>query len=176
MKYILISAALLFMTMSNNLLAQAGKLGSLGFSSAFENAKVNNLSGQIVLGQPLAGMLGSSNGNIKAEIGILYGISAGVNAVEDLQPLGNGITLEQNYPNPCTGSTSIGFICNELNPGICNLVIMNTLGQEMERLPLVPVYGQNFVNINTENFPAGVYQYIIESGIASVGKKMVVVK
>ncbi len=171
---------IVFITMAisfgNILYAQTDKLESFGFSTAFSNVNSANINGEIVLGVPFSGRLKNSDGSIIAEIGILYGNPSGINSVDDLNLSLNGITLEQNYPNPCSGSTTVKYSCFENNPGTCNLIIINSLGQEVERINLNPFFGQNLLKIDTDTFPPGVYEYIIESGIGSTGKKMIVIK
>ena len=84
-------------------------------------------------------------------------------------------TLEQNYPNPFSGSTSIPFHVTE--PRHITLSVYNILGQKLETL-VDRFYGPGEYRIHFEagDLPAGIYFYRIESEDAQLIRKMTVVR
>ena len=156
--------------------AQQSKFESMGFGSGFADLGMVDINGQIVFGQPMSGIVETRDGQVKAEIGLFFSAYSEINSVGDNLQVIKGITLLQNYPNPATAKTTIEFQYNEDNPGLCNLIIMNSLGEEVEHFTLQPEGRLNTININTENYPSGVYQYIIQNGTESIGNKLEVVR
>ena len=83
--------------------------------------------------------------------------------------------LYQNYPNPFNPVTKIKYSIQK-DAGT-TLKIYNSLGQLMTTL--VNSYlkaGEYEVNFNGENYPSGLYFYVLESGDYVSTKKMVLIK
>ncbi|TAL69051.1 MAG: T9SS type A sorting domain-containing protein [Bacteroidetes bacterium] len=168
-------AVILFIAFSGLINAQEVKLEAVSFSPGLISTSSGNINAQFALGIPIAGRAEAS-GATNAELGILFSSDEGVSSVDDLAQFNGGITLMQNYPNPSINYTAIEFIDRRDNPESCDIIVQNSLGQEIERFSLIPKPGMNTISINTERYPSGVYEYIIQSGNETDGRKMVVVK
>jgi hypothetical protein len=83
--------------------------------------------------------------------------------------------LYQNYPNPFNPSTKIRF--GVASPADVSIKIFNELG-EIVAEPISSFYnpGSYEVNVNMDNFAAGVYFYRITAGNFTAVKKMLLVK
>lgn len=86
----------------------------------------------------------------------------------------NNIVLDQNYPNPSSTYTVIGYqLPEESNTG--TLKIYNTAGIELKSYQIDKTF--NDLQISTQELPAGTYYYTIQTNNGQVkSKKMVVVK
>ena len=83
--------------------------------------------------------------------------------------------LEQNYPNPFNSSTAIGFSLP--NENSVTLKIFNTLGQEVATLVEKKLQAGSFVfQWNADDFPSGVYYYVLAIGSQRDVKKMVLLR
>ncbi len=83
--------------------------------------------------------------------------------------------LNQNCPNPFTGSTKISFYVPEA--GYAKISVYNTLGQ----LVSVPfdgyaISGEHQVTFNASNLPSGVYYYRLNTLASAVSKQMLLVR
>lgn len=89
---------------------------------------------------------------------------------------GSEIRLQQNYPNPFTGSTNISY--SVLHDGFINIKIVDFLGREV--CTLINEYkteGQYSVRFKPEGLSEGVYYYILNAdGFAPVTRKMILTK
>jgi hypothetical protein len=88
-----------------------------------------------------------------------------------------GIFLQQNYPNPFTSSSSIGFEITENHPDRTRLKIYDISGKEImtlvdEQLPP----GAYSMEINAADIPGGVYFFRLTHGMTNMTKKMIIVK
>jgi hypothetical protein len=86
-------------------------------------------------------------------------------------------TLYQNYPNPCTDYTKIGY--STLKAGTVKLSLMGSMGQNMDVIHEgVCMPGEHEVLLDTRGLPAGIYIYqmIFSDGLQSkqVNKKMLI--
>jgi hypothetical protein len=83
--------------------------------------------------------------------------------------------LDQNYPNPFNPSTLISFTLPEA--GITNLVIFNSLGQEIATLVNGQLEaGSHKYNFNAKNLTSGIYFYKLESENFVQVRKMMLLK
>lgn len=89
-------------------------------------------------------------------------------------------TLDQNYPNPFTRSTSIGY---QLDQRVAvSLTVYNLLGQEVYRLvDEVQHPGQHMVHwdgtdLSGQRVPSGLYMYRMQAGSFSATGKMTLVR
>jgi hypothetical protein len=82
-----------------------------------------------------------------------------VEAATGLQELtGNGVSLQQNIPNPFSQTTVIRYIL----PQTCNsalIVISNTAGNIIRQIPLSVSDGTNSITIEGRALSAGIYYY-----------------
>ncbi|GJM32474.1 MAG: hypothetical protein DHS20C18_14750 [Saprospiraceae bacterium] len=105
---------------------------------------------------------------------ICYGDYETLVDVEDLVIEDNGFRLTQNRPNPANGTTTIVF---ELpTTSTVTIVITDFNGREVSRLIDNDrlVAGAHTLEVNTTNFPAGMYVYTLISEGTVISKKMVV--
>jgi hypothetical protein len=86
----------------------------------------------------------------------------------------NGVGLKQNEPNPAFDHTRISFVLPE--DGAANISIYSTLGQQLYSQDQSGTKGQNYMDVNTSNWAAGVYYYTLSFKDTSITKKMVIQK
>lgn len=81
------------------------------------------------------------------------------------------------FPNPATNKITI-YQNNGLQPLVLNgnISIFNSLGLEVKRIEEKDLQGKSSVNISTEEFPAGMYYCVINTGSNKYTKSFVVVK
>jgi hypothetical protein len=89
------------------------------------------------------------------------------------------LSLDQNFPNPFTGSTTISYTLPE--PGHVSINLYNLLGEQMQNLvELDQGTGQHSFRFDAGNLPSGQYTYrMIFTGSISVTKisrKMYLIK
>lgn len=95
------------------------------------------------------------------------GLNHGVNA--------QGMSLEQNYPNPSTGSTNIAFTLPQSTH--VSLTLYNAQGAEVAVLAdRTYAAGKHSVLCNTSGLAGGVYFYCIRTNRFTLTKKMTVVE
>ena len=83
--------------------------------------------------------------------------------------------LNSNYPNPFNPATTISYQLPK--EGMVNLVVYNSLGQEVSRLiNKHQTSGKYSVQFNASNLPSGVYIYKLQAGEFSSTKKMILTK
>ncbi len=94
----------------------------------------------------------------------------GINTVNTLQ----GYSLEQNCPNPFSGSTSISF--QVPNTTYVSLKIYNIFGTEIAELAGKEYNaGRNTINFDMNNLPAGLYYYTIKTDNFTASRKMLII-
>lgn len=102
--------------------------------------------------------------------------SQGAGSLSDQSSLFNdvqGFVLEQNYPNPVSGRTTIRFSVPEA--GNARVTIFDSAGREVKVVLDNPVQaGPNIVDLTTDGLAAGIYFYRLQSGAFSDVKKMIV--
>jgi hypothetical protein len=92
----------------------------------------------------------------------------GVNEVSS-----NGITLQQNIPNPSNGSTMINY--SIANSGNVMLEVYDVTGKLVESVDQgTQAAGQHSVNLNTSSYAPGVYFYTLNVDGVKVTRKMVI--
>lgn len=100
-------------------------------------------------------------------------ISSDVIAQEESKP--TSYVLNQNYPNPFNPTTTISFSIPE--NGFTVIKIYNLLGQQVGKLINEDlVAGFYSTEFNAENYPSGIYIYVLQSGSHILSKKMMLVK
>lgn len=114
-------------------------------------------------------------------ITILFTILILLNAMplysrENQQPEGNGkYSLQQNFPNPFNPSTRIKFSI-PYNSHV-KLTVYDVVGREIKILVNeTKNAGSHEVTYNTNELPAGIYFYKIDSGSFSEIKRMILLK
>ena len=65
--------------------------------------------------------------------------------------------VEQNYPNPSTGITTIDCYVSD-NPGDARLVVYNMSGIIVHQYPIASK-GNSSVTLDLQNLPSGIYFY-----------------
>lgn len=89
--------------------------------------------------------------------------------------LSNDLILKQNIPNPAYGNTQIEFSLS--SPGYTELTIYDALGNVIATPVAQELQNGDYkVQINTANYNAGVYVYVLKNGYDSFSKIMHVVK
>jgi hypothetical protein len=84
----------------------------------------------------------------------------------------NGLSLNQNYPNPSNGNTTIGFTVP--NNGEVVFSLMNSVGKIVSRESKNVSAGSNQIKLNTSNFAAGIYFYEFEFNGIKLYRKMII--
>jgi len=108
-----------------------------------------------------------------AEVYMLYEKDTDVSDGPAAKP--QGYLLNQNYPNPFNPETSIEFVLE--NSGHTTLEIYNKTGQLVETL-IDGQLGSGFhqVSFRAENYPSGIYFYMLKSDNFKEMKKMMLLK
>lgn len=86
----------------------------------------------------------------------------------------NGVVLNQNVPNPAIDKTRISYLVPE--DGNAKISIYSTTGQLLYSVSKESIMGENYLDINTSSFAAGIYYYTLEFKDTALTKKMVVQK
>jgi hypothetical protein len=85
----------------------------------------------------------------------------------------NGYSLEQNYPNPFTGTTNISF--ETKNKNYVSLKVYNVTGVEVAELAGKEyTQGKHSVKFDSNNLSKGIYFYVLKADNVSVSKKMII--
>jgi hypothetical protein len=87
---------------------------------------------------------------------------------------GNGLLLDDAYPNPTGTTTTIGYTLPE--SGNVNLVLRDVLGNEVQSQQVDQPQGYNIWTIDVSNMADGVYFYELQFGDQRVVKRLVVNK
>jgi hypothetical protein len=83
--------------------------------------------------------------------------------------------LEQNYPNPVSGTTSIKFSTE--NTSMVNLAVYNSMGQIVSQLAnSIMDAGTYNVTFDSETLTPGTYFYTLRSGNTTITKTMSVIR
>lgn len=98
-----------------------------------------------------------------------YDISTGSSQLH----FGDGFLLEQNFPNPAFGSTTITFEVPV--SGDVSMRIYNQLGREVAILTeKMHQPGKHHLTFDSSRFPAGTYFYVMRAGEVILQRKMIV--
>jgi hypothetical protein len=84
------------------------------------------------------------------------------------------ITLLNVFPNPTSGITNVTFETEDVNSTTLN--IYNSIGKLVESLPLQNNVTFQKIELNTQNYEAGIYNIQINIGESSYSKKLTVIK
>ena len=103
-----------------------------------------------------------------------YVIDVGAAGIETIQLTDQTFILQQNYPNPTNGNTTIDFIAG--NTDMIDFTITNLLGDIVINRQINSKRGVNKIDVNTSDFSNGIYLYSISNGINKVTKRMIVSK
>tara|TARA_Y100001968_G_C19450704_1_gene768358 strand:+ start:1052 stop:1804 length:753 start_codon:yes stop_codon:yes gene_type:complete len=101
-----------------------------------------------------------------------YVIDVGAAGIETIQVTNETFILQQNYPNPTSGNTTIDFIAG--NNELIDFSITNLLGDVVLYQQVNSKRGVNKLDINTSEFSNGIYLYSIANGKNKVTKRMIV--
>jgi hypothetical protein len=87
----------------------------------------------------------------------------------------SSVTLEQNYPNPVSSTTKIGYTLSERTP--VSLIVHDLLGREVVSVVSATHEAGNYVvNFDASNLPSGIYTYSLIAGRDMLEKMMMVMK
>ena len=84
------------------------------------------------------------------------------------------LVLQQNVPNPAEKQTRISFIVPRA--GQAQIEIFSVAGQKLFSESVNAQFGENYIDLNTTSFAAGMYIYTLQFGDAVLSKKMVIQK
>lgn len=96
-------------------------------------------------------------------------------ATDDDLELPANVQLDQNYPNPFSHTTTIGFSLPEHSP--VRIIVIDMLGHRVATLvdqPMAP--GRHDVTLHAQNLASGIYFYRMEVGSEVRTERMVVLK
>ena len=89
--------------------------------------------------------------------------------------VGMTLQLNQNFPNPCRGTTTIGYYLE--HAGQVSLCLYNALQEEVAVLANEKRFaGRNEVSFNTGDLPAGVYVYVLRTQDGVLTRKLICTK
>ncbi|MFH2141907.1 MAG: T9SS type A sorting domain-containing protein [Bacteroidota bacterium] len=95
--------------------------------------------------------------------------------VVEVELIPTEFVLYQNYPNPFNPTTQLSYQIPK--DGFVNLVVYNTLGQEVAKLVNQhQLSGKYSVQFNASDLPSGIYLYKIASGSFSKVNKMLLLR
>ena len=93
--------------------------------------------------------------------------------VEDYEKTG-GLVLYQNIPNPADNKTRINFLAPTAGKAV--LEVFSLTGQKLYSESVNAQFGENYIDLNTSSFAAGMYIYTLQFEDAVLSKKMVIQK
>jgi Secretion system C-terminal sorting domain/FG-GAP repeat len=100
---------------------------------------------------------------------------SGPNSIENFDEPPLPYQLLQNYPNPFTSSTQIGFYL--ATPNLVRIEVYNNLGQSIKTIVDKRLdAGFHEVQFNAHGLPVGIYFYRIQAGAFLKVKKMFLIK
>jgi hypothetical protein len=85
-------------------------------------------------------------------------------------------SVEQNYPNPSAGITTIECFVPD-NPGDARIVVYNMSGIIVHQCPIAGK-GNSSVSLDLQNLPSGIYFYglTIDGNVAAEKKRLILIK
>ncbi|MBO7576394.1 MAG: T9SS type A sorting domain-containing protein [Bacteroidales bacterium] len=86
----------------------------------------------------------------------------------------SGIVLNQNVPNPADDKTRISFLVPQAGQAVIDIYTLT--GQKMYSESINAHFGENYIDLNTSEFAAGMYIYTLQFEGAVLSKKMVIQK
>ena len=85
-----------------------------------------------------------------------------------------GLVLNQNVPNPADNKTRISFLVPQAGQAV--IEIFSLTGQKLYGETINAQFGENYIDINTSSFAAGMYIYTLQFEDAVLTKKMTIQK
>lgn len=85
-----------------------------------------------------------------------------------------GLVLNQNVPNPAEDRTRISFLAPRAGKAV--IEVFSLTGQKLHSEPINAQFGENYIDLNTSSFAAGMYIYTLQFEDAVLSKKMVIQK
>lgn len=95
------------------------------------------------------------------------------NGIEDYVKDG-GLVLNQNVPNPAEDRTRISFLAPRAGKAV--IEVFTLTGQKLHSEPINAQFGENYFDLNTSSYAAGMYIYTLQFEDAVLSKKMVIQK
>jgi len=95
------------------------------------------------------------------------------NSIEDYVKEG-GLVLNQNVPNPADDRTRISFLAPAAGKAV--IEVFTLTGQKLLSEPINAQFGENYIDLNTSSYAAGMYIYTLQFEDAVLSKKMVIQK
>ena len=86
----------------------------------------------------------------------------------------DGLVLQQNVPNPAETKTRISFITPRAGQAVVE--IFSLTGQKLYSETINAQYGENYLDVTTSSFAAGMYIYTLQFEDAVLSKKMIIQK
>ena len=122
----------------------------------------------------------SSEGYTNLEVYLNYTVEQGPTAINNIQPVVAGFTLENNYPNPFNPTTTIKFSLDKGDD--VSIKIYNVRGQLVRTLTnkylTSGVYKVRFNGMDSHGrkLSSGIYFYALKNSKQSITKKMIMLK
>lgn len=102
-----------------------------------------------------------------------YELDLRTTPVEQPEPLPDGLALEQNYPNPFSGQTTIAYYLAKTT--YVRLTVYDMLGRVVARLAEGMHHaGQHVIHFDARALKSGVYFYRLETNGEQKGKKLII--
>lgn len=103
-----------------------------------------------------------------------YVIDVNPAGIETISLTNETFILNQNFPNPSNGNTTIQFIAGD-NTNV-NFTISNLLGDVIKNDIINTKRGVNTIDLDISDYPDGVYLYSITNGKNKLTKRMIINK
>ena len=101
-----------------------------------------------------------------------YVIDVGAAGIESIAVNNSTFILNQNFPNPANGNSTIQFIAGKQET--IDFTITNLLGDIIMEKVISSKRGVNTIDISTNDFSSGIYLYSISNGKNMLTKRMIV--
>ena len=101
-----------------------------------------------------------------------YVIDVGPAGIESIVVNNSTFILNQNFPNPANGNSTIQFIAGKQES--IDFTITNLLGDVVMKKVISAKRGVNTLDISTNDFSSGIYLYSISNGKNMLTKRMIV--
>ena len=148
--------------------------GTQGCASIFGTAPTTEATHDVVIE-----VTGEINvGGFISEVPLTFGgyrivVDANCNTTPGIVKVGEmRFELKQNQPNPFTGSTVINY--HSMVSANFDFVVTNLLGEVILSKQVTAGYGNNTIEMSSENLPDGIYTYSLTYGSDVATKRMIV--
>lgn len=116
-----------------------------------------------------------AQGETREVIFICNHIATGTDEPAEMQNRLPHVILEQNYPNPCSNNTTIGFSVDHNT--FVSLKVYDNIGKEVATLiNRMHAAGKYKVNRETGNLSKGVYYYRLQTDDSTKTRKAILMK